>query len=63
MNARYITLFLRGDDGQHAYVVVDRRLIFSSERKARAERDRLNELDSSINRAFAMAAQDRNEQK
>ena len=63
MNARYITLFTTLDNGERLYIVIDRTMIFNSERKAMKECKRLNEVEDSINRAFAMAAQDRKEQK
>lgn len=63
MNARYITLITTLDNGERLYIVIDRAMIFNSERKAMIECKRLNEVEDSINRAFAMAAQDRKEQK
>ena len=63
MTERYIVVKLTYDFGKSLYAVVDRAKIYKSERKAIAERKRLNEVDDSINRAFAMARQDRKEQK
>ncbi len=63
MNARYITLITTLDNGERLYIIVDRTKMFNSERKAMKECRRLNEVEDSINRAFAMAAQDRKEQK
>lgn len=62
MTDRYITLRLMADKGKPLYVVIDRRMIFRSERKAIAERKRLNELDDSINRTFRIAEEDRKKQ-
>lgn len=59
MRDRYITLIVRDDNGQRLYVVVDRRMIFSSEMKAFKEQRRLNGVDDSINRAFDMAREDK----
>ena len=59
MSDRYIMLIMKADDGESLYTVVDRTMIFNSERKARKEMRRLNELDDSINRAFDVAREDK----
>lgn len=63
MNVRYITLITTLDNGERLYIVIDRTKLFNSEREAMKECKRLNEVEDSIKRAFAMAAQDRKEKK
>ena len=59
MNARYITLIMTLDNGERLYIVIDQMMMFTSERKAMKECKRLNEVEDSINRAFAMAKEDK----
>lgn len=59
MSDRYITLHVSIDNGERLYIVVDRKEIFNSERKAYRECRRLNELEDSIIRSFEMAAEDK----
>ena len=59
MSDRFILLMMKADNGESLYTVVDRTKIFNSEREARKEMRRLNELDDSIIRAFDMAREDK----
>lgn len=59
MADRYIILHVSIDNGERLYIVVDRKKIFNSERKASNECRRLNELEDSVIRTFDMAAEDK----
>lgn len=59
MADRYIILHASIDNGERLYIIVDRKKIFNSERKACSECRRLNELEDSVIRTFAMAAEDK----